>query len=680
MKQYKRWPLLLLAGLATGCLSPDAESTGTPGAPPPPPVAANASTSADSIVSVATPLRGACSLETAAENTITIEIGRVVGNLDALRANDAIDEMAYIDAMVFEGDADTVVLFNDRKYTGEVISRDRSWTEMRFAVPVHAVRFPADPGPGGTAKLAKNQLSLASTRFDRSTCDSFAWASIIIERAPLPVVLVHGLLDTPESFNMFWRPSLESMGILVAPDLHLGPDDSIVNNSGKIKTAVTKACKRYGSKQVNIVGHSKGGIDARHYVANSKLVARLIQIGSPNAGTKIADHVFISTLLLSLYFGENLFNVMPTGPGSLELTTSAMTGYNLTASHNTNTKYISLAGDHRPTFFCFFDPSPFHCFIEKLLIRLVGRGDTMVSVASAHALPYADNMVYTSGADRQAVHDPLIQSQDVFDMLIGNLTSGTLSFSTSALSPAASAVDFDRLAEEEELPTARTEGVGGVLEPGDIVEYAIPVDEAQGVTFEVMHLEPELDIALVSPNGEFFDPERAREDPDLEYGAGEILGGLMTTFKVPNSEPGTWLVMVIGERLEKPAAHVVHAVLEDPELRFEYKNQEPLGNVGKPLELEIAFNRELEDVRVTAHVLAPTGDEELPPSDLRPVELELLDEGQENDREPRDGVFSGIFFETEKPGLYQVAFTTRGVTPGGFEFTREDFTVITVLE
>ncbi|GAB4569612.1 MAG: hypothetical protein Tsb0020_23890 [Haliangiales bacterium] len=678
MKQYTRWPLLLLAGLATGCLSPDAEFTDAPDAPPPPPVSASAS--AGAITSVATPLRDACSFETPAENSISIDVGRVVGNLDALRSNNAIDEFAYIDAMVYGGDADTVILFNDRKYTGEVISRSRSWTEMRFTVPVHAVHFPADPGPDRVAKLATNKLSLASTRSDKSACDSFAWASIIIERAPLPVVLAHGLLDSPASFNEFWRPSLESMGILVAQDLDLGPDDSIVNNSGKLKTAVTKACERYGSRQVNIVGHSKGGIDARHYVANSKLVARLIQIGAPNAGTKIADHVFLSTLLLSLYFGENLFNSMPTGPGSLELTTSAMTGYNLTASHNTNTKYISLAGDHRPTFFCFFDPSPFHCFIEKLLIRLVGRGDTMVSIASAHALPYADHLLYSSGADRQAVHDPLIRSQDVFDMLIGSLTSSTLSFSTSALSPAASEADFTRLAEEEEVPTARTESVGGVLEPGDILEYAIPVDEAQGVTFEVMHLEPGLDLALISPNGEFYDPERAREDPELEYGEGEILGGLLTSFKVPNREPGTWLVMVIGERLDKPAAHVVHAVLEDPELRFEYKNPEPLGNVGKPLELEIAFNRELEDVRVTAHVLAPTDGQELPPSAQRPVELELRDEGQENDREPRDGVFSGVFFETEKPGLYQVAFTTRGVTPAGSEFTREDFAVITVLE
>jgi triacylglycerol esterase/lipase EstA (alpha/beta hydrolase family) len=47
-------------------------------------------------------------------------------------------------------------------------------------------------------------------------------------------------------------------------------------------------------KQVNIVGHSKGGLDARVFLANNaftnnKAVANLIMIGTPNAGSPIAQ-------------------------------------------------------------------------------------------------------------------------------------------------------------------------------------------------------------------------------------------------------------------------------------------------------------------------------------------------------------------------------------------------------
>ena len=46
-----------------------------------------------------------------------------------------------------------------------------------------------------------------------------------------------------------------------------------------------------GQNQVNIVGYSKGGLDARVYIANNlsnKDVANRIMIGTPNYGTPMA--------------------------------------------------------------------------------------------------------------------------------------------------------------------------------------------------------------------------------------------------------------------------------------------------------------------------------------------------------------------------------------------------------
>ena len=56
-----------------------------------------------------------------------------------------------------------------------------------------------------------------------------------------------------------------------------------------------------GENKVNIIGHSKGGLDARVYLAktNTNDVANLIMIGTPNAGGQLADALNSATVYSS---------------------------------------------------------------------------------------------------------------------------------------------------------------------------------------------------------------------------------------------------------------------------------------------------------------------------------------------------------------------------------------------
>ena len=54
--------------------------------------------------------------------------------------------------------------------------------------------------------------------------------------------------------------------------------------------------EKIGQNKVNIVGHSKGGLDARVYLTNNtKDVTNLIMIGTPNAGSPLAESCEIGT-------------------------------------------------------------------------------------------------------------------------------------------------------------------------------------------------------------------------------------------------------------------------------------------------------------------------------------------------------------------------------------------------
>ena len=108
-----------------------------------------------------------------------------------------------------------------------------------------------------------------------------------------------------------------------------------------------------GQDKVNIVAHSKGGLDARVYLANTNTqdVANLIMIGTPNAGGLFAD--------------SNAFNPWETcRPAALDLTSVAS---DTRANQNIHTDYYTIAG------VCFDGLLP---------------NDGLVAKSSVHSKPY----------------------------------------------------------------------------------------------------------------------------------------------------------------------------------------------------------------------------------------------------------------------------------------------------
>ncbi|MGC1134208.1 MAG: hypothetical protein WA941_15385 [Nitrososphaeraceae archaeon] len=84
------------------------------------------------------------------------------------------------------------------------------------------------------------------------------------------------------------------------------------------------------SEQVNIVGHSKRGLDAREYLDNlgTNDVANLIMIGTPNAGSLLAYS--------NNYCAPAVYDIRP-GSDATE------------APENNNTNHYTIAGDWNPS-------------------------------------------------------------------------------------------------------------------------------------------------------------------------------------------------------------------------------------------------------------------------------------------------------------------------------------------
>jgi triacylglycerol lipase len=144
------------------------------------------------------------------------------------------------------------------------------------------------------------------------------------------VVLVHGLGEDAAIWQQ-WEGLLHRDGIPYYTITFQKSDDkcgAAIGHATELTDRIQGIKTETGTEKINIVGHSKGGIDARVYLANgTNEVENLIMIGTPNAGTRLAETTNICS--------PAIWDVLP--------------GANATmAKRNPNTKYWTIAGDWQP--------------------------------------------------------------------------------------------------------------------------------------------------------------------------------------------------------------------------------------------------------------------------------------------------------------------------------------------
>jgi triacylglycerol esterase/lipase EstA (alpha/beta hydrolase family) len=219
-----------------------------------------------------------------------------------------------------------------------------------------------------------------------------------------PVVLVHGIVahDRTTDHNRFWGKipeTLENNGIQV----FYGNTDAWGNfesNALLLKYTVEKILLDTKKERVNIIAHSKGGIDARFLIWKhnySDKTASLTTICAPHHGSEIADliykqkavHTKLSKKALKLFgklsgdINPNLYEV------NHQLTTKKMEEFNKTVAMDSRVYYQSLY----TTMDSAFDDLLF--FYTYLYIKNVsGANDGVVSEYSAR---WGDNISKIKG-------------------------------------------------------------------------------------------------------------------------------------------------------------------------------------------------------------------------------------------------------------------------------------------
>jgi triacylglycerol lipase len=218
-----------------------------------------------------------------------------------------------------------------------------------------------------------------------------------------PVVLVHGIFahDRGGIINFWGRipKILQERNIKV----FLGNTDawgSYESNAELLKATIDKILDETNCEKVNIIAHSKGGIDSRYLIWKYNYgdkVASLTTISTPHHGAEIADLIYnqkivhsrIAKNALMIYgklYGDinpDLYNV------NYQLTTENMKEFNKIISMDQKVYYQSIYTTMRNSFddLMFFYS---HWYIKKL----TGSNDGIVSEYSAK---WGDNAIKIEG-------------------------------------------------------------------------------------------------------------------------------------------------------------------------------------------------------------------------------------------------------------------------------------------
>ncbi len=328
-------------------------------------------------------------------------------------------------------------------------------------------------------------------------------------------------------------------------------------NGEVLANVIRKVAAYYNVPKINIIAHSKGGIDTQtalvHYGA-APYVNVVHQLSTPNKGSELADIAYSK-------WASWLADILEQKDAAVySLQTSYMANYRaITDSRTENnlTKTYMSGGTGDDGIFTSYWFA--HAFLP-------GEDDGAVAIYSAFGIPYGISS-FTKNISHSAMTKAsktwnLVQPKLRLDsgLALTALTSATLTSIEKNVENNSSdinqiSIDADKTEIESingsqnslSLNTGAEENGNFILRGGEIngTEYvSIPLESGiKSVAFEVMTSKSSTEITLISPSGKSYSPTPTKKhnDPD-----GIFAKAVRREFQVSKPEAGEWKIKISG--------------------------------------------------------------------------------------------------------------------------------------
>lgn len=189
-----------------------------------------------------------------------------------------------------EPEVDQLVV-NGTTLTEYLSGANNQWSINTFVLPAELLRLPTSQTPTVQNDFqilidtANGGLNVWAVEVD--------WAELrLFDSSERPLVLLHGFnsngdrLEPFEDFIDEAHPPLD--GHIDRPTV--GDRSSTESNAAALVEPIEDLLEANQSATVDVIAHSKGGLDTRRFIwDNEGVVENLVMIGTPNAGSELAD-------------------------------------------------------------------------------------------------------------------------------------------------------------------------------------------------------------------------------------------------------------------------------------------------------------------------------------------------------------------------------------------------------
>lgn len=232
-----------------------------------------------------------------------------------------------------------------------------------------------------------------------------------------PVMLVHGIGYTDDDHKRYWGriPAfLESKGV----ELYFGNQDpfgTVTENAAQLRDNVIKVMDKAGCDKLNLIAHSKGGLESRYMISKLGMedrIASLTTLATPHRGIAAMDKMKEKNLITYRAL-LRVFNILLVASGGHinrdytpfeHLTSDYMKVFNELVCDSEKVYYQSYAFDMKNTA-SYPDLAPFY----KIIKETEGQNDGLVSVKSAEWTNFMG--VYTGPGNIGVAHSQVVDSK-----------------------------------------------------------------------------------------------------------------------------------------------------------------------------------------------------------------------------------------------------------------------------